>query len=273
MIEGIRTPARRRTSAVSDVLYRLVIRVAKSLFRVLGLRIEVRGAEHLPSSGPVVVAANHSSFLDFMIVGLPADERGRLVRFMAKQSVFRSAVGGPLMRGMRHIPVDRQSGTAAAVRAYRALRAGEAVGVYPEATIGHGFVIKDRVDLKVGAAHLAIATGAPVVPVAHWGLHRVFTVGPRWSLRRGRWIGVQVGEPLHPLPGETAAVLTDRLHAALGELVESLLDRYPDLPQDPSRAWWWPAHRGGGAPGPVEARVLDRRSIAEADGLAEPLTS
>jgi 1-acyl-sn-glycerol-3-phosphate acyltransferase len=253
---------------VSDVLYRVVIGVARGLFRVLGLRLDVRGADRIPATGPVVLAANHSSFVDFMVVGLPADERGRLVRFMAKQSVFRSAAGGPLMRGMRHIPVDRRSGTAAALRARRALLEGEVVGVYPEATIGHAFSLKDRDDLRLGAAALALATGARLVPVAHWGLHRVFTVGPRWSLRRGRWVGIQVGEPLDPAPGESAAELTDRLHAALRELVEGLLDRYPDVPADPAAAWWWPAHRGGGAPRPDAARELDLRAVAEADGPA-----
>lgn len=251
---------------MQDLTYRLVIRVLRGLFRALGLRIQVAHADRLPADGPVVVAANHQSFLDFAVVGLPGVERGRLVRFMAKESVFRSRLGGPLMRGMHHIPVDRRSGTAAAVLAHRALRAGEVVGVYPEATIGHAFALKDREDLRLGAAHLAIATGAPLVPVAHFGLHRVLTVGGRWSLRRGRWVGVVVGEPLHPLPGESAAGLTGRLHTALAALVEDLLDRYPDAPPDPATAWWWPAHRGGGAPGGAEAHRLDLLSVAHADG-------
>lgn len=249
-----------------DLTYRVVIRLVRCLVRALGLRVEVRHAERLPASGPVVVAANHQSFLDFMVVGMPAVERGRLTRFMAKESVFRSRLGGPLMRGMRHIPVDRRSGAAAAVRAHHALRRGEVVGVYPEATIGHAFALKDRSDLRHGAAHLAITTGAPLVPVAHWGLHRVLTVGGHWSLRRGRWVGVVVGEPLHPRPDEDAAALTGRLHGALGALVEELLDRYPDPPPRPSRAWWWPAHRGGGAPSAAEAHRLDLLSVARADG-------
>lgn len=259
---------------MEDLTYRVVIRVIRWLFRALGLRVEVRHAERLPASGRVVVAANHQSFLDFMVVGLPAVERGRLVRFMAKESVFRSRLGGPLMRGMRHLPVDRRSGAAAAVRAHHALRAGEVVGVYPEATIGHAFALKDREDLRLGAAHLAISTGAPLVPVAHWGLHRVLTVGGRWSLRRGRWVGVVVGEPLLPRPGEDAAALTGRLHAVLAVLVEDLLDRYPDPPAVPTRAWWWPAHRGGAAPGGADAHRLDLLSVAHADGtLADNVVS
>lgn len=251
---------------MQDLTYRVVIRVLRVLFRVLGLRLDVRHAERLPASGPVVLAANHQSFLDFAVVGLPSVERGRLTRFMAKESVFRAPVAGALMRGMHHIPVDRRSGTAAALRAHRALRRGEVVGVYPEATIGHAFALKDREDLRLGAAHLAISTGAPLVPVAQWGLHRVLTVGGHWSLRRGRWVGVVVGEPLHARPGEGAAALTARLHDALGRLVEELLDRYPDPPADPATAWWWPAHRGGGAPEGARARELDLRAVAIADG-------
>lgn len=254
---------------VDDGLYRVVIRAGLGLFRLLGLRLDVRGAEHVPATGPAVLAANHQSFVDFLVVGLPATRRGRLVRFMAKESVFRSRVGGPLMRGMRHIPVDRRHGAVAARAALEALRRGEVVGVYPEATIGHAFVLKDLADLRLGAARLALETGAPLVPVAHWGLHRVFTVGPRWSLRRGRWVGVRVGEPLRPRDGEDAAALTARLHAALADLVEELVDTYPDPPVTPQDVWWWPAERGGGAPDAAEARELDRRAVAVADGLTE----
>ena len=248
-------------------MYRVVVRAALVLFRLLDLRIEVRGAEHVPTTGPAVLASTHGSFLDFLVVGLPAVRRGRLVRFMAKEAVFRAPVGGPLMRAMRHIPVDRRSGTTAARAAFRVLRRGEVVGIYPEATIGHAFAVKDRADLKEGAAYLALATGAPLVPVAHWGLHRVWTVGRRPSLRRHRWVGVVVGPPIHPVPGETPAELTDRLHAALVDLVEDLVDRYPDPPEASSTAWWWPAHRGGGAPDARAAAELDRRAVERADGV------
>ncbi|GAA4712890.1 lysophospholipid acyltransferase family protein [Pedococcus ginsenosidimutans] len=258
-------PGPHRTTAVPDLTYRLVIRACHVLFRVLGLRIGVVGAERLPRTGPVVVAANHSSFLDFMVVGLVATLRGRLVRFMAKQSVFDAPVSGQLMRGMHHIPVDRAHGETAARTAYRALRAGEVVGIYPEATIGRAFVVKDRADLKRGAAFLALRTGAPILPVAHWGVHRVLTVGGRFSLRRGTAVSVLVGEPLVPLPGEDADGLTDRLHTVLAAMVDQLLDDYPQLPAEPRRAWWWPAARGGAAPETQEARLLDEEARLRAD--------
>jgi 1-acyl-sn-glycerol-3-phosphate acyltransferase len=211
------------------------------------------------------VAANHSSFIDFMVVGLVGTRRGRLIRFMAKQAVFDAPVSGQLMRGMGHIPVDRAHGETAARTAYRALRAGEVVGIYPEATIGRAFEVKDREDVRRGAAYLALRTGAPLVPVAHWGVHRVLTVGGRVGLRRGTAVRVLVGEPLTPLPGEDAEALTDRLHTTLVGLVERLLDTYPQAPAEPGTAWWWPASRGGAAPARQEARLLDEEARLRAD--------
>lgn len=164
---------------MNEPVYRCVIAASRALFSALGLRIEVCGARHLPRQGPVVLAANHCSFLDFLIVGLPAVQRGRLVRFMAKRAVFRIPVGGSLLRAMGHLPVDRPHGTVAARQALRALGRGEVVGVYPEATISRSFIVKDRADLRRGAGYLAIAADVPIVPVAQWGVHRVLTVDGR----------------------------------------------------------------------------------------------
>jgi 1-acyl-sn-glycerol-3-phosphate acyltransferase len=250
---------------VPDLTYRLVAWICRVLFRGFGLRIAVSGLDRLPTAGPVVLAANHSSFLDFMFVGLAGTRRGRLVRFMAKESVFRSGLSGPLMRGMSHIPVDRTHGELAARRALWALQLGEAVGVYPEATIGRAFVVKDRADFRRGAAYLALATGAPLVPVAHWGVHRIFTVDGRFSLGRGKAVAVVVGEPLVPLPGETADDFTSRLRARLSEMVDELVERYPQPPADPSTAWWWPAVKGGAAPTVEVARDLDAVAVGRAD--------
>lgn len=250
---------------VPDLPYRIVIGLCRAVFRALGLRITVSGADHLPKAGPVVVAANHSSFVDFMFVGLAGVQRGRLVRFMAKESVFRSRLSGPLMRGMRHLPVDRAHGVLAARQALRALRAGEIVGVYPEATIGRAFVVKDQEDFRRGAAYLALATGAPLVPVAHWGIHRILTVDGRWSVRRGRAVQLLVGEPLVPLPAESPEALTTRLHDVLAEMVDELVATYPQAPMDPAAAWWWPASRGGGAPTIADARDLDVAALHRAD--------
>ena len=86
-----------------------------------------------------MLASNHVSYLDFIFAGLARDPAERLVRFMAKQEVFAHPVSGPLMRAMHHIPVDRSAGAGAYGHAVKALRAGEVVGVFPEATISRSF--------------------------------------------------------------------------------------------------------------------------------------
>ena len=79
------------------------------MFRILGLKFRIEGTEHLPRTGGVVLVSNHVSYLDFIFSGLGANPAGRLVRFMAKKQVFDNKISGPLMRGMHHIPVDREA--------------------------------------------------------------------------------------------------------------------------------------------------------------------
>src|SRR5450756_2006965 len=79
------------------------------MFRVLDISFDVRGAEHIPRSGGAVLASNHVSYLDFIFCGYAAQPSKRFVRFMAKDVVFKHRISGPLMRGMHHIPVDREA--------------------------------------------------------------------------------------------------------------------------------------------------------------------
>lgn len=252
-------------SSVSERPYRAVIAVCRLLFRLLGLRVQVTGTEWIPATGPAVIAANHNGFADFTFIGLVGTKRGRLIRFMAKESVFDAPFAGPLMRAMGHIAVNRAAGASAAVAAAHALQRGELVGVYPEATISRSFLIKDLREFRPGAAALATRLGVPLVPVAHWGGHRVLTVGGRRTLRRGTAVHIAVGEPLLPVPGETPEALTARLHERLEGLLSALVEAYPQRPADPARAWWWPGPLGGAAPFPELAARLDAEGVARAD--------
>ncbi|MGH3929331.1 MAG: lysophospholipid acyltransferase family protein, partial [Pseudonocardiaceae bacterium] len=127
-----------------DRAYRSVARVALGLFRALDLKFDVAGQEHIPATGGGVVVLNHTGYLDFALAGAPFwRAQRRLVRFMAKQEVFTSRMTGPLMRAMHHIPVDRAAGAASFRAAVEALRAGELVGVFPEATISRSFCLKE----------------------------------------------------------------------------------------------------------------------------------
>jgi 1-acyl-sn-glycerol-3-phosphate acyltransferase len=237
---------------VSDAPYLCVAHVAQGLFRALDLRIDVAGQEHIPATGGGVVVMNHTGYLDFALAGLPFwRERGRLVRFMAKQEVFTSRVTGPLMRAMHHIPVDRAAGAASFREAVEALRAGELVGVFPEATISRSFCLKE---FKSGATRMARAAGVPLIPVALWGSQRVWTKDRKPTIRAARHIpiGITIGPPVRPGRGTAPDI---ELVDAINDLLDVTRARYPEAPgNDP---WWVPAHLGGTAPTPEEATALD----------------
>ncbi|MGY1696140.1 MULTISPECIES: lysophospholipid acyltransferase family protein [unclassified Geodermatophilus] len=242
-----------------DAPYRLVIRVTLVVFRLLRLRFDVRGSEHVPASGGAVLCSNHVSYLDFTFLGLAALPRHRLVRFMAKASVFGHWFAGPFMRAMQHIPVDRTAGAAAFDAAVRALKDGQVVGVFPEATISQSFTVKD---LKAGAARMAIQAGVPILPAAVWGGHRVATKKRPVDLTRGRAVTVLVGEPIVPEPGETTAALLARTRVAMEALLDEAQRTYPQQPAGPEDRWWLPAHLGGTAPTLAEAAARDVEDAA-----------
>ncbi|MBB3675253.1 lysophospholipid acyltransferase family protein [Modestobacter versicolor] len=237
-----------------DRPYRIVIRLALIVFRLFRFRFDVRGQEHVPTEGGAIICSNHVSFFDFTYLGLAALPQHRLVRFMAKASVFTHWFSGPFMRAMQHIPVDRKAGAAAFDSAVRALKDGQVVGVFPEATISSSFTVKD---LKAGAARMAIDAGVPIIPAAVWGGHRIATKGHDVVLRRNVPVTVLLGEPLVPEPGERAQALLRRTRAAMEALLDEAQQSYPDQPAGDDDRWWLPAHLGGTAPTPEQAAEKD----------------
>jgi 1-acyl-sn-glycerol-3-phosphate acyltransferase len=237
-----------------DRPYRFVIRVALVVFRLFGFRFDVRGSEHVPTSGGAIICSNHVSFFDFTFLGLGALPQHRLVRFMAKSSVFDHWFAGRFMRAMQHIPVDRKAGAAAFEAAIRALKDGKVVGVFPEATISTSFTVKD---LKAGAARMAVQAGVPIIPAAVWGGHRVATKGHVNLRHRGVAVTVLLGEPIVAEPGEKAQSLLRRTRAAMEALLEEAQRSYPQQPAGPDDRWWLPAHLGGTAPTPEVAATDD----------------
>src|SRR3954471_19464913 len=242
-----------------DRPYRLIIRLALIIFRLFRFRFDVRGQEHVPATGGAILCSNHVSFLDFTFLGLAAVPQHRLVRFMAKSAVFTHRVAGPAMRAMQHIPVDRTAGAAAFDSAVRALKDGQVVGVFPEATISTSFTVKD---LKAGAARMAVDAGVPILPAAVWGGHRIATKGHDVVLRRNVPVTVLIGEPLVPEPGEKAQSLLRRTRVAMEALLDEAQRSYPDQPAGDDDRWWLPAHLGGTAPTPEEAAERDNAYAA-----------
>jgi 1-acyl-sn-glycerol-3-phosphate acyltransferase len=238
-----------------EFVYPPVILACKTLFRVLDMRLDVKGTEHVPTTGGAVFACTHVSYLDFVFCGLAGLPAGRRTRFMAKQAVFANKISGPLMRGMRHIPVDRSAGQASYQEAVAKLRAGEVVGVFPEATISRSFTVKP---IKSGATRMAAEAGVPLIPVTVWGSQRLWTKGrPRNLTQRHVPILIRVGEPVQPTPDDDPAALMKDLRTRMSALLDQVQQDYPATPESGTDPWWLPTHLGGTAPTPEEAAALD----------------
>ncbi|MEU0486797.1 lysophospholipid acyltransferase family protein [Streptosporangium sp. NPDC006013] len=243
---------------MAEIVYPPVIGAALTLFRALDLKIRIEGAERIPRTGGAVLVSNHISYLDFIFAGLAARPSKRLVRFMAKKEVFDHKISGPLMRGMHHIPVDRAAGAAAFGAALKALREGEVVGVFAEATISRSFTVKE---IKNGAVRMAVGAKVPMIPVSLWGTQRLWTKGhPKKLLQRHVPITIVVGEPMHPKRGDDYDAVTADLRGRMSEMLDQAQQGYPEIPKG---VWWQPRHLGGTAPTPEEADKLDAEEAEE----------
>lgn len=238
-----------------ELVYPPVILSCKALFRVLDLKLDLKGTEHVPAAGGAVLACTHVSYLDFIFCGLAGLPARRKTRFMAKQEIFANRIGGPLMRGMRHISVDRSAGQTSYREAVAALRTGEVVGVFPEATISRSFTVKP---IKTGAVRMAIEAEVPIIPMTVWGSQRLWTKGrPRNLTQRHVPVLIRAGEPLHPARDDDQDVLTHDLRARMSALLDQAQRDYPDAARPGEDAWWLPTHLGGTAPTPEAAAALD----------------
>lgn len=236
-----------------DRVYRGVNALGRVALRALGASVHAHGLENLPTSGPVVLAANHVGYLDFVMIEKAAVERGRYVRFLTRYDVWKPGPVAWAMDRMGHVPVDRRVPVDAYLRARRLLRAGEAVGIFPEAGISYSFTVRG---LMRGAVALARETGTPLVPVAIWGSQRIYSVGvpePAPDLTRGRRVDVVFGRPQLIGPGVDLVAETERLGHTLTAMLEQLQVRPEHRPRPGEIAPWYPAHLGGHAPTRAEA--------------------
>jgi 1-acyl-sn-glycerol-3-phosphate acyltransferase len=236
---------------MAELVYSTIIRAAKLGFRALGQPIDITGLEHIPATGGALLAVNHISYLDFVYGGLAPERRGRRVRFMAKRELFDHKVTGPIMRSLHHIEVDRAEGTKSFQTGIDYLKAGEVVGIFPEATISRSFELKE---FKTGAVRLAAAAEVPLVPVVLWGTQRMFTKDHPKDFSRGKTIALTVGEPMD-VTAANAVAETRELRERMKVLLDQTIKAYP---QTEDGAWWMPRSHGGTAPTPEEAEVLDR---------------
>jgi 1-acyl-sn-glycerol-3-phosphate acyltransferase len=214
-----------------------------------GLRLLMKhrwqGKENFPRTGGVILAPNHLSYADWPTVALFSDSYGkRYPVFMIKSAVFEVKVLGPLMRKLGQLPVYRGRGDAGLVlkQAEQALRAGACVIVYPEGTATRDPDLWPMVG-KTGAARLALTTGAPVIPIAHWGAQEILPYGttkphlfPRKTVRMAAGPAVDLsayaGQRLvaSTLRAATADIMTD-ITALLAKIRQATP---PAVPYDPT---------------------------------------
>jgi 1-acyl-sn-glycerol-3-phosphate acyltransferase len=143
--------------------------IVRPLFRIL-FSVEYHGLENVPDGGPVILAGNHPSYLDPILVALPIK---RVIRFMAWDALFRVPLLRSIIKAMGAFPVDirRGQGEAAYREALRVLTSGEALGIFPEGKRSERGLMDE---LRTGTARLAIETGAPIVPITIGGAFRAW---------------------------------------------------------------------------------------------------
>lgn len=237
--------------------YQSIIGGFKRIMRAQGLRFYVHGAENIPERDGALFVINHTGYYDFIIAGIGAHLRGkRLVRFMAKKEVFDTKVVGSLMRGMKHVPVDRAAGAASIKEATKWLSSGGLVGIFPESTISRSF---ELAECKTGAARIAHEAGVPMIPTVIWGSQRIWTKGMDKNLGRSNTpVVLSYGEPVITTgdPEED----TRRVKAAMQELLEFNREEYERRfgPFEPGLKWM-PASLGGGAPTLEEATAIQKK--------------
>lgn len=254
LYEGI---AANRDEAV-EKFYQGLVRFARRVMRATNIDVTVIGAENIPAESGAMLAGNHTGYADFILLGTGPYLHGeRLVRFMAKKSVFEVPVLGWLLKLMKHVPVDRARGGASIAPAVEMLREGNLVGIFPEATISRSF---ELANFKTGAARIAHQAGVPLVPCVMWGSQRIWTKDLPKHFRNVPVI-VRYGEPVH-LTGDAEAD-TAELKRQMQLLLDASRSEYASLYSDGAGEAWMPVALGGTAPTPEEAEELYARERAE----------
>ena len=193
------------------------------LFRLL-FKIRYRGRQNVPHEGGAILASNHISVLDPVIIAIAATANsGRAVRFLAAAEYFRKPFIGWGLRRIRQIPIRRGTSDRRALEhTARIIRKGALAGIFPEGTLsGDGNLLPG----KRGAARIALASGVPIIPCGIWGTRA------RWPRGKFRWkrplrpkVVVAFGPVLQPdgvleNPRDVQA-LTERIMRAIGEQIE-----------------------------------------------------
>ena len=217
--------------------YRFAVTVLKAPV-LLFTRRRWLNLELLPATGGIIVAPNHTSHFDPLAVAHYLHDNGRPPRFLAKDTMFDIPVAGGIIARAGQIPVHRSTGTAAdAMRdAIAAVEAGECVVVYPEGSLTrdpHLWPMRG----KTGAARIALATGCPVIPMAHWGTERVLApYAKKPHLIPPETVTVTVGPPVDLDDLRDKELTVEVLHEATDRIMDSITALVAELRDEPEPA-------------------------------------
>lgn len=241
-------------SAVTNFVYRQITHVGRAVTVAQGLKMRLSGVENIPDEGGAVIVCNHTGYMDFLFGAYLAYQKKRLVRYLAKASVFKAPVVGRLFEVMGHVPVDRIDGGASIVKGTELAKSGELVGVFAEGTISRSFEIRS---MRNGAARIAHAAGVPIIPQIIFGSQRLWTKGQKKHLGRTNTpILITALEPYYTTgdPDADIAEVRRRMQEALEELWKQYESEFGPMP---AGEYWVPARKGGGAPTLEEAEAQD----------------
>ncbi|SDH26168.1 1-acyl-sn-glycerol-3-phosphate acyltransferases [Sinosporangium album] len=219
----------------------LAVALIKPLL-LLFIKRRWKGRQHIPRQGGVIIAANHLSWSDPVLFAHYAYDNGRWPVYLAKSGIFGVPVLGHIVRKLRQIAVHRGSTDAARSLkdAEQALRDGACVIFYPEGTCTRDPELWPMSG-KTGVARLALSTGVPVIPVAHWGAQELLPYGEkRPRLLPRKTFSVIAGPPVDLSKYEglpmRAAVLREATADIMGAINQQLgeirNEKAPDLPFD-----------------------------------------
>ena len=241
-------------SVVTDFIYRQITHVGRGVTLAQGLKMRLSGLENIPDKGGAVIVSNHTGYMDFLFGAFLAYRKRRLVRYLAKASIFKTPVAGQLFQVMGHVPVDRIDGGASIVKGIELAKDGELVGVFAEGTISRSFEIRS---MRNGAARIAHGAGVPIIPQVIFGSQRLWTKGQKKHLGRTHTpILITALEPYYTT-GDFDADIAE-VRRRMQEALEGLWAQYEaEFGPMPAGETWVPARKGGGAPTLEEAEAKD----------------
>ena len=244
--------------------WRLFTRIVlHPMLRIL-IRNRWQGKQNIPRSGGIILAPNHMSYADWCTIAIFTDSYAhRYPVFMIKSSIFSVKYIGKLLYNVGQLPVYRGRGDAGLVLklAEQALAQGGCVIVYPEGTATRDPDLWPMMG-KTGAARLALPTGAPVIPVAHWGAQHILPYGSKKpTLFPRKTMQMTAGPPVDLSRYQGQRLGASTLRAATADIMADITRLLADIRHEPVPSQIWDPDIGARVP-------LDRTDQGEVTGPA-----